>query len=101
MENVILDDSPLAELLQGRLLLPLLAVTCTDTMLGEGQAGSQSLSQSPDVHGFAPRGPSTLQSRIRDKLPQPLRIHGRHSSIARIHTACSVSRPRARGVCSH
>lgn len=39
---------------------------------------------------FAPRGPSTLQSRIRDRLPQPLRIHARHGSIARIHTACSV-----------
>jgi hypothetical protein len=43
-----------------------------------------------DTPGFAPRGPSTLQSRIRDRLPQPLRIHARHGSIARMHTACSV-----------
>ncbi|KAL6168316.1 hypothetical protein ACJQWK_05966 [Exserohilum turcicum] len=42
-----------------------------------------------DTPGFAPRGPSTLQSRIRDKLPQPLRIHSRNGSIARIHTVCS------------
>lgn len=76
MENVILDDSPLAEFLEG-----------------EGRAGSRpsspALSHSSDVASFAPRGPSTLQTRIRDRLPQPLRIHERHGSIARIHTACS------------
>lgn len=43
-----------------------------------------------DFQGFAPKGPSTLQSRIRDRLPQPLRIHARNDSISRIHLACSV-----------
>lgn len=77
MENIVLDGSPLAEFLEGE---------------GRGQdspPASPAASASPDTLGFAPRGPSTLQSRIRDKLPQPLRIHGRHGSIARIHTACS------------
>lgn len=77
MENIIFDGSPLAEFLEGE---------------GRGQdspPASPAASASLDTQGFAPRGPSTLQSRIRDKLPQPLRIHGRHGSIARIHTACS------------
>lgn len=64
--------------------------------LGEGKGGftappSPAVSTSDAVHGFAPRGPSTLQSRIRDRLPQPLRIRAnRHGSVARIHLACSV-----------
>ncbi|KAJ4325866.1 hypothetical protein N0V94_000428 [Neodidymelliopsis sp. IMI 364377] len=78
MESVIHEDSPLAEFLEG-----------------EGKGGlsappSPALSTSSDIHSFAPRGPSTLQSRIRDKLPQPLRIRAnRHGSVARIHLACS------------
>ncbi|CAO2656590.1 Nn.00g053930.m01.CDS01 [Neocucurbitaria sp. VM-36] len=62
-------------------------------MSGEGRGPDSTpaspVARSPDNQGFAPRGPSTLQSRIRDRLPQPLRIHERHGSIARIHTACS------------
>lgn len=63
---------------------------------GEGRGASRpssptaAASPPPDTPSFAPRGPSTLQSRIRDKLPKPLRLHERHGSIARIHTACSV-----------
>ncbi|KAL6703061.1 hypothetical protein ACN47E_010268 [Coniothyrium glycines] len=76
MENVILDDSPLAHVLEG-----------------QGRRGSRpaspTTSEPPDDGGFAPRGPSTLQSRIRDQLPQPLRLHHRNGSIARLHTACS------------
>jgi hypothetical protein len=66
-------------------------------ILGEGRGDSRppspAASTFEDTQGFAPRGPSTLQSRIRDRLPQPLRIHTRHGSIARIHTACSVLSP--------
>ncbi|CBX95396.1 hypothetical protein LEMA_P025480.1 [Plenodomus lingam JN3] len=76
MENVIPDDSPLAEFLEGK-------------GRGGSRPSSPTLSHSSDSPSFAPRGPSTLQTRIRDKLPQPLRIHERHGSIARIHTACS------------
>ncbi|CAA9964460.1 Vezatin domain containing protein [Pyrenophora teres f. maculata] len=84
MESIIPDDSPLAQYLEGQ-------------GRGESRPPSPAASTFPDSHshshsdsqGFAPRGPSTLQSRIRDKLPQPLRIHARHGSIARIHTACS------------
>jgi hypothetical protein len=68
--------------------------------LGEGRGGlsappSPATSTYSDGRGFAPRGPSTLQSRIRDRLPQPLRIRAnRHGSVARIHLACSVSTAR-------
>ncbi|KAF3040082.1 hypothetical protein E8E12_005661 [Didymella heteroderae] len=78
MESVIHEDSPLAEFLEG-----------------EGKGGlsappSPAVSTYSDGRGFAPRGPSTLQSRIRDRLPQPLRIRAnRHGSVARIHLACS------------
>jgi hypothetical protein len=100
MENVILDDSPLAEFLEGtRHAAHSCLINCwwlTSTS-GEGKGASRpaspSLSTSPTSPSFAPRGPSTLQSRIRDKLPQPLRIHERHGSISRIHTACSVRSP--------
>ncbi|KNG44609.1 proliferating cell nuclear antigen pcna [Stemphylium lycopersici] len=78
MESIIPDDSPLAQYLEGQ---------------GRGDSRPPSPDASTfadaDTQGFAPRGPSTLQSRIRDKLPQPLRIHARNGSIARIHTACS------------
>ncbi|KAF2750581.1 hypothetical protein M011DRAFT_492029 [Sporormia fimetaria CBS 119925] len=81
METVILHDSPLAELLEG-----------------EGRGSSQpsrpsspsSSPEPPEIRSFAPQGPSTLQTRIRDRLPQPLRIRSaRHGSVARIHDACS------------
>jgi hypothetical protein len=62
---------------------------------GRGRSPSPDPSEasmySPTTQCFAPRGPSTLQSRIRDRLPQPLRIHAGHrGSVARIHMACSV-----------
>ncbi|KAL5114729.1 hypothetical protein ACEQ8H_007398 [Pleosporales sp. CAS-2024a] len=76
MEHVVLDDSPLAEILQGE-------------GRGASRPPSPTASNAPASPSFAPRGPSTLHSRIRSKLPQPLRIHERHGSMARIHTACS------------
>lgn len=100
MDAVIMDDSPLAaELLEGN-RLPTLSM---DRLLltvaaGEGRGStpaSPTTSASPasaaDPQSFAPRGPSTLHSRIRDKLPRPLRVRvGRPGSIAHIHHACSV-----------
>ncbi|KAF2806924.1 uncharacterized protein BDZ99DRAFT_393810 [Mytilinidion resinicola] len=77
MESIIYEDSPLAEYLEGE---------------GRGRASSPeaSVPSSPTTTSFAPRGPSTLQSRIRDKLPQPLRIPiPKNGPIARIHTTCS------------
>lgn len=68
-------------------------------VLGEGKGSpppSPSGAAPTATQGFAPQGPSTLQSRLRDRLPQPLRIDvGQHGSVARIHSACSVrsSRP--------
>ncbi|KAH8732635.1 Mysoin-binding motif of peroxisomes-domain-containing protein [Phaeosphaeriaceae sp. PMI808] len=83
MENVILEDSPLAEYLEGQGTGECRPSSPTPTATARGEWVFTS------SDNFAPRGPSTLQSRIRDRLPQPLRIHGRHGSIARIHTACS------------
>lgn len=80
MENIIFEDSPLAEFLEGE---------------GRGRSSSPpsptaSETSPPDILNFAPRGPSTLQSRIREKLPHPLQIHRRgNASVARIHSACS------------
>lgn len=77
MENIIYEDSPLAEFLEGE---------------GRGRASSQDASEpaSPVEQGFAPRGPSMLHSRIRDRLPQPLRVQITHNTpVARIHSACS------------
>ncbi|KAF1969200.1 hypothetical protein BU23DRAFT_557880 [Bimuria novae-zelandiae CBS 107.79] len=74
--ELVIEDSPLAEYLEG-----------------QGRGFSPSSPTSSPTHAatsFAPRGPSTLQSRIRNRLPQPLRVPVRsHGSIARIHNACS------------
>ncbi|CAI6332133.1 unnamed protein product [Periconia digitata] len=77
MEQVIPKDSPLAELLEGT---------------GRGSTPPSPTTSSPPAHApdFAPRGPSTLQSRIRDKLPRPLSVPtSHHGSVSRIHSACS------------
>ncbi|KAF2634983.1 hypothetical protein P280DRAFT_474272 [Massarina eburnea CBS 473.64] len=77
MAHVVLEDSPLAELLEGA---------------GRGTAPPSPIVSSPPAtaQSFAPRGPSTLQSRIRDRLPQPLQVHAaRHASVERIHSFCS------------
>lgn len=81
MENVIYEDSPLAEYLQGE-------------GRGRGSAPASpttsSASASPETHNFAPRGPSTLHTRLRDRLPKPLRVQvGSHGAWARLHTAFS------------
>jgi hypothetical protein len=68
-------------------------------MAGQGRASTPpspstrlpSPAHAPAPASFAPRGPSTLQSRIRDRLPQPLRVRvGQDGAAARIHSACSV-----------
>ncbi|OCK75797.1 hypothetical protein K432DRAFT_429167 [Lepidopterella palustris CBS 459.81] len=76
MENIIYADSPLAEYLEAD---------------GRGSVSPETSQQaSPVAQSFAPRGPSTLRSRIRDKLPQPLRLQIAHTGpVARIHNACS------------
>ncbi|KAF1999382.1 hypothetical protein P154DRAFT_554837 [Amniculicola lignicola CBS 123094] len=82
MESVIFHDSPLAEFLEGFYTL------CLRGAGGLRQHGPSN--NTPDTHSFAPRGPSTLQSRIRDRLPRPLRIPpGRNGSVALFHSAVS------------
>ncbi|KAF2836393.1 hypothetical protein M501DRAFT_987554 [Patellaria atrata CBS 101060] len=80
MESVVYDDSPLAAYLEG-----------------EGERHSDWVASNDDSEhtlpelqtSFAPRGPSTLQARIRRKLPQPLRITvPQQGPVAKIHHAC-------------
>lgn len=93
-----MEDSPLAaELLEGNNLpISLMDRLLLTIMAGEGRGSppaSPTASPTPaaDPQSFAPRGPSTLHSRIRDKLPRPLRVRvGRPGSIAHLHDACSV-----------
>lgn len=63
-------------------------------MVGNGHGSTPSsppTSPTQDTTSFAPRGPSTLQSRIRENLPKPLRVSvGNNGPVARIHSACSV-----------
>lgn len=124
MESIIYQDSPLAEFLEGapfefRLSLgrfpvgdrrfskpPFCSIQLT-APAGEGiaepewaataeDAKTPSLSASPP-HDFAPRGASTLHSRLRDKLPKPLKIPlPGQGPVARLRSACSV-----RGVIYH
>jgi hypothetical protein len=118
MDSLIYKDSPLAELLEGArrhptfppreifhpLLLPRMSSRLGSLdlrILGEGTAEAEWISSErlpppdpPDsvLQSFAPQGPSTLHSRIRDRLPHPLRIPlHRQGPVARIHSACSVS----------
>ncbi|KAF9736126.1 hypothetical protein PMIN07_011833 [Paraphaeosphaeria minitans] len=79
--ELVVEDSPLAEYLEGQ---------------GRASTPSSPTTGSPThahVHAptsFAPRGPSTLQSRIRGRMPQPLPVRvGQHGAAARIHSACS------------
>ncbi|KAK8188583.1 Mysoin-binding motif of peroxisomes-domain-containing protein, partial [Phyllosticta paracitricarpa] len=73
MDNIIYHDSPLAAYLQGH-----------DT----GERKDISGDEAPEAPSFAPRGPSTLHSKLRGKLPQPLKLPP-SGSINRLHSACS------------
>ncbi|KAI9679903.1 MAG: hypothetical protein M1817_004918 [Caeruleum heppii] len=79
MESVIFEDSPLAQYLEG-----------------QGEAGSAWSTTAAHDDGpslsqpFAPRGPSTLQAKFRQKLPQNLRLRiPEPGTVARIHDTCS------------
>ncbi|KAF4309914.1 Proliferating cell nuclear antigen PCNA [Botryosphaeria dothidea] len=76
MENIIYEDSPLAAYLEGE---------------GTGEpawVASVDNEKSTEPTSFAPRGPSTLQSKLRKKLPRPLKLPNR-SSVHRIQSAYS------------
>ncbi|KAI9803501.1 MAG: hypothetical protein M1825_001844 [Sarcosagium campestre] len=82
MESVVFQDSPLAEYLEG-----------------EGEADLQWMCAEPDQRpaspeplapSFAPRGPSTVQARFRERLPLPPRLKIPQSdAVTQIHHACS------------
>ncbi|KAF2452683.1 Mysoin-binding motif of peroxisomes-domain-containing protein [Lineolata rhizophorae] len=87
MENVIYEDTPLAAYLEGEGKAESTSAPTVDwnTVPQDSPGASPKTQQS-----FAPRGPSTLQSRIKGKLPAPLRVKvPAHGPVARIHTACS------------
>ncbi|OMP87262.1 hypothetical protein BK809_0007348 [Diplodia seriata] len=83
MENIIYEDSPLAAYLEGE---------------GTGEPGwvasvdDDRKSDKSQETSFAPRGPSSLQSKLRKKLPRPLKLPQR-GSVHRLQNAYSVSRP--------
>jgi len=65
--------------------------------LGEGKADASGWTEPRDNAAvadeeYAPRGPSLLQNRLRDRLPRPLSLNiPKNSGLAKIHHACSVS----------
>lgn len=113
MENIIYEDSPLAAYLEG-------ASACASTpaicVMSEGESQRPRLtlavgegtgepdwvasvdddddrkSDKSQETSFAPRGPSSLQSKLRKKLPRPLKLPQR-GSVHRLQNAYSVSRP--------
>ncbi|KAL1854558.1 hypothetical protein Plec18170_004648 [Paecilomyces lecythidis] len=81
MEALVYEDSPLADYLQG-----------------EGERSEDWIRQEADNDSssdtrldFAPRGVSTFQERIRNKLPAPLDLTAarRTGAMGKIHDACS------------
>ncbi|KAI9835152.1 MAG: hypothetical protein M1819_002521 [Sarea resinae] len=79
MESIVFKDSPLAQYLEG-----------------EGEAPDQWASipdkepPSPRLQSFAPRGPATVSSKFRKKLPRPLHLElPKQGTIANIYSACS------------
>ncbi|KAL1651433.1 hypothetical protein SLS58_000773 [Diplodia intermedia] len=79
MENIIYEDSPLAAYLEGE---------------GTGEPGwvasvdDDRKSDKSQETSFAPRGPSSLQSKLRKKLPRPLKLPQR-GSVHRLQNAYS------------
>ncbi|KAK8218137.1 Mysoin-binding motif of peroxisomes-domain-containing protein [Phyllosticta capitalensis] len=95
MDNIIYHDSPLAAYLQGPSLNAgegtgesepgwIASVEDSDT----GEKKDISGDEAPKAPSFAPRGPSTLHSKLRGKLPQPLKLP-QSGSINRLQNACS------------
>ncbi|GME25416.1 Proliferating cell nuclear antigen PCNA [Neofusicoccum parvum] len=84
MENIIYEDSPLAAYLEGEGTgEPGWVASVEDDKSDRSEKSEQSQAAS-----FAPRGPSTLQSKLRKKLPRPLKLPHR-GSIHRIQSAYS------------
>lgn len=98
-------DSPLDDYLQGLSVLRPSRVGCSYMLTRFGFLGvggseenwSAAEAQSDSEHevtasNFAPRGASRFQSRVRNKLPKPLRLcNSPHSAIVeKLYTACSV-----------
>ncbi|CZT48032.1 uncharacterized protein RSE6_08679 [Rhynchosporium secalis] len=80
METLVLEDSPLADYLEGD------GGEYSDSILSQ-DANSHSLASSPS---FAPRGRPTIRPRFRQKLPPPLRLAiPQNNTVAAIHNTCS------------
>lgn len=114
MENIIYEDSPLAAYLEGASACASTPAICVMSeeesqrprltlAVGEGtgepgwvasveddKSDRSEKSEQSQAASFAPRGPSTLQSKLRKKLPRPLKLPHR-GSIHRIQSAYSVS----------
>lgn len=111
MENIIYEDSPLAAYLEGASACASTPAICVMSeeesqrprltlAVGEGtgepgwvaSVDDDRKSDKSQETSFAPRGPSSLQSKLRKKLPRPLKLPQR-GSVHRLQNAYSVSRP--------
>jgi len=78
------------------LYIAALVTSILTTRLGEGKADATGWTEARDNgevenEEYAPRGPSLLRERLRDRLPQPLSLNiPKNSGLAKIHHACSV-----------
>lgn len=100
MESLVFENSPLAEYLEGTLLLRNRKKSNALILVpGEGGNEESWLAEEPQSDdddtrsfNFAPRGASKFQDRVRNKLPKPLDLRGTSQGelIGRIYDACSV-----------
>ncbi|OJD30923.1 proliferating cell nuclear antigen [Diplodia corticola] len=83
MENIIYEDSPLAAYLEGEGTGEPGWVASMDD---DGKSSKSDKSDKSQETSFAPRGPSSLQSKLRKKLPRPLKLPQR-GSVHRLQNA--------------
>ncbi|KAB2572516.1 Proliferating cell nuclear antigen pcna [Lasiodiplodia theobromae] len=81
MENIIYEDSPLAAYLEGE-------GTGEPDWVASVDDDDDRKSDKSQETSFAPRGPSSLQSKLRKKLPRPLKLPQR-GSVYRLQNAYS------------
>lgn len=105
MESVVLEDSPLAQYLEGTPLAEFqesLQALLLTSPKAEGTRDPDQTSEldaeaiSNDSHqsqpSFAPRGTASIRARLKDKLPAKLQLQiPSRTAIGKIHDAWSVS----------
>lgn len=102
MEALIHDDSPLAAYLEGSWCLVELLACPVDVKAGQGEnldderdaSVIPSLPTTPANRSFAPQGLPRVRSRVRQKVPPPLKLEiPRPAVVGVIQETCSVRDP--------